>query len=59
MARNPYQPVSEEEKKAFMEAIKEGASLPPIHVGDQEYRSDLAPLDDGERIGGTQYGKPE
>jgi hypothetical protein len=59
LARNPYQPVSEAEKKAFMEAIKEGANLPAIHVGDQEYRSDLAPLDDGERIGGTQYGKPE
>jgi hypothetical protein len=59
MARNPYQPVSEEEKKAFMEAIREGVSLPPIHVGEQEYKSDLAPLDDGERIGGTQYGKPE
>ena len=59
LARNPYQPVSEEEKKAFMEAIKEGANLPVIRVGDQEYQSDLAPLDDGERIGGTQYGKPD
>jgi hypothetical protein len=57
LARNPFQPVSEEEKHAFMAAIKEGENLPVLHVGEQEYQSDLAPLDEGIRVSGTQYGK--
>ena len=57
LARNPYQTVSEVEKKAFVEAIKEGENLPVLRVGDQEYQSDLAPLDEGVRTGGTQSGK--
>lgn len=57
LARHQYQPLSEEEIMAFAEAIREGASLPALQVGEQEYRSDHAPLDGGNRTGGTQYGK--
>jgi hypothetical protein len=59
LARYQYHPVSEEEKKAFMDAIRKGGSLPVLHVGEREYQSDVAPLDEGVRIGGTQYGKLE
>jgi hypothetical protein len=59
LARLQYQPVSEEEKRAFMEAVKKGVRLPVLHVGDREYQSDLAPLDEGVMIGSTQYGKLE
>lgn len=59
LARYQYQAVSEDEKQALMEAIRKGASLPVLHVGEQEYKSDLAPLDEGIMIGGTQYGKLE
>jgi hypothetical protein len=59
LVRNPYEPISEAEKTALMEAIKKGASLPVLHVGDREYKSDLAPLDDGIMIGGTHYGSLE
>jgi hypothetical protein len=52
-----YQPISEEETQAFMAALKNGYSPPPIQVGDMEYQSDLAPLDGGIMIGGTQYGR--
>lgn len=52
-----YQPISEEETQAFMAALKNGYTPPPIQVGDLEYQSDLAPLDGGIMIGGTQYGK--
>jgi hypothetical protein len=52
-----YQPISEEETRAFMDALKNGYSPPPLQVGDMEYQSDLAPLDGGIMIGGTQYGR--
>ena len=52
-----YQPISEEETQAFMAALKNGYSPPPLQVGDLEYQSDLAPLDGGIMIGGTQYGR--
>lgn len=57
MARQPYQPVSEEEAQAFMDAISKGLAPPVVQVGDRDYQSDLAPLDSGIMIGGTQYGK--
>jgi|GEM_PF-589300 hypothetical protein len=57
MARQPFQPVSEEEAQAFMDAIAKGLAPPVVHVGDRDYQSDLAPLDSGIMIGGTQYGK--
>lgn len=41
-----YQLVSEEEKEALMEAIRLGSELPVLHVGDWEYQTDIAPLDD-------------
>ena len=56
-ARHAYQPVSDDEAKAFMEALRNGLAPPVVRVGDQEYQSDLAPLDSGIMIGGTQYGK--
>lgn len=57
MARHAYQPVSEDEAKAFMEALHHGLTPPVVRVGEWEYQSDLAPLDSGIMIGGTQYGK--
>ena len=52
-----FQPITEDETQAFMAALKNGYAPPPIHVGDMEYQSDLAPLDGGIMIGGTQYGR--
>jgi len=43
-----YQLVSEEEKQALMEAIRQGGELPVLHVGDWEYQTDMAPLDGAE-----------
>lgn len=43
-----YQLVSEEEKHALMEAIRQGNELPVLHVGDWEYQTDMAPLDGTE-----------
>lgn len=47
-----YQLVSEEEKQALMEAIREGSERPVLHVGDWEYQTDMASL--GER--GPRFG---
>ena len=56
-APNPYQLVSDEEKQALMEAIRKGGELPVLHVGDREYQSEMAPLDDeGRSSGTTRYG---
>ena len=52
-----YEAISEEETRAFMQALKQGYAPPPLMVGDKEYQSDLAPLDGGIMIGGTQYGR--
>ncbi len=57
LARQAYQAVSDGEAQAFMEALTKGQSLPAVRVGEQEYQSDLAPLDGGIMIGGTQYGR--
>ena len=57
LSRDGFQPISPEEEEAFMEALRLGNALPALHVGDQEYQSDLAPLDGGIMIGGTQYGR--
>ncbi|MDR7306431.1 hypothetical protein [Rhodoferax saidenbachensis] len=57
LSRAGYHAISAEEQAAFMEALQRGATLPAVHVGDLEYQSDLAPLDGGIMIGGTQYGK--
>lgn len=59
LARQTYQAVSEDEAKAFMDALHNGKSLPAVRIGEQEYQSDLTPLDGGIMIGGTQYGKLE
>jgi hypothetical protein len=56
---NPFQSITEAERQSFMEAIQRGARLPVLHVGDKDYQSDMAPLDGGDLIGGTQYGKLE
>lgn len=57
LARHAYQPVSEDEARAFMDALQNGLAPPVVRIGDMEYVSDLAPLDSGIMIGGTQYGK--
>ena len=57
LARHAYQPVSDDEARAFMEALQNGLTPPAVRVGEWEYQSDLAPLDSGIMIGGTQYGK--
>ncbi len=44
-----YQLVSEEEKQALMEAIRDGGELPVLHVGDWEYQTDMAALDEDGR----------
>lgn len=59
LAREAFQPVSAEEAEAFMEALRTGVAPPVVRVGNQEYQSDLAPLDGGIMIGGTQYGRLE
>jgi hypothetical protein len=46
---NPYQLVSDEEKQALMDAIRQGTELPVLHVGDREYQSEMAPLDEEGR----------
>ncbi|WP_294768432.1 hypothetical protein [uncultured Rhodoferax sp.] len=57
LSRARFQPISPQEQAAFMEALQRGATLPSVKVGNLEYQSDLAPLDGGIMIGGTQYGK--
>jgi hypothetical protein len=57
LAREEFQPVSAAEAQAFREALRRGVAPPPVHIGNLEYKSDLAPLDEGIMIGGTQYGK--
>ncbi len=57
LSRNRYQPISAEERAAFMEALEHGKQPPPVRVGELEYESDLMPLEGGIMIGGTQYGK--
>ena len=57
MIGSEYQPISEDETQAFMAALRNGYTPPPLQVGDMEYQSDLAPLDGGIMIGGTQYGR--
>jgi hypothetical protein len=44
-AQRPWQLVSDEEKQALMDAIREGSELPVLHVGELEYLTDLAPLE--------------
>ena len=51
-----HEPVSQEEMQAFEQAIARGVKPPPLHLGDLEYQSDLAPLESTPVGGGTQYG---
>ena len=51
-----HEPVSEAEMRAFEQAIARGVKPPPIHLGNLEYQSDLAPLESPPAAGGTQYG---
>lgn len=44
-SQRPWQLVSDEEKQALMDAIREGNELPVLHVGELEYLTDLAPLE--------------
>lgn len=51
-----HEPVSEAEMRAFEQAIARGVKPPPLHLGNLEYQSDLAPLESPPVAGGTQYG---
>lgn len=51
-----HEPVSDDEMRAFEQAIAHGTKPPPIHLGELEYQSDLAPLESPPVAGGTQYG---
>ena len=51
-----HEPVSAQEMQAFEQAIARGVKPPPLHLGELEYHSDLAPLEDIPVGGGTQYG---
>lgn len=53
-----YQLVSEEEKQALMEAIREGGELPVLHVGDWEYQTDMAALDEDGRSAAIRRSDP-
>lgn len=57
LSRQKYQPISPAEQAAFMEALQRGKAPPAVRVGEQEYQSDLMPLEGGGLTGGTQYGK--
>lgn len=57
LSRRTYQPISAAEQAAFMEALQRGKAPPAVRVGEQEYQSDLMPLEGGNMTGGTQYGK--
>ena len=57
LACHASQAVSDDEIKAFIDARRNGSPLPVAHVVDEEYQSELGPLDDGVVIGGTRYGK--
>lgn len=52
------QQLSSSEIEAFRNALREGLKPPPIHIGNKEYQSDLAPLTpmEPEKPSGTQYG---
>jgi hypothetical protein len=57
LSRQRYQAVSADERAAFMAALQHGKVPPLVRVGEQEYLSDLMPLEGGGKTGGTQYGK--
>ncbi|MBC7682750.1 MAG: hypothetical protein H7172_10480 [Ferruginibacter sp.] len=57
LSRQRYQAVSDDERAAFMAALQRGKAPPLVRVGEQEYLSDLMPLEGGGLTGGTQYGK--
>jgi hypothetical protein len=43
--RREFEPLLEDEIAAFRAAIAKGLKPPPLHVGEKEYQSDLAPLE--------------
>lgn len=57
LARQGYEPVSEHERRQFVQALQQGLQPPPLRVGNQEYASDLMPLETRGEVGGTQYGQ--
>ena len=57
LSRHRYPAVSAEDRAAFMAALQRGKAPPLVHVGEQEYMSDLMPLEGGGKTGGTQYRK--
>ena len=43
--RRTFEPLLDDEIAAFRAAIAKGLKPPPLHVGEKEYQSDLAPLE--------------
>jgi hypothetical protein len=56
LSRRTYQPISAAEQAAFMEALQRGKAPPPVRVGEQEYQTDLMPLEAGGLMGNTRHG---
>jgi hypothetical protein len=56
MSRNSFEPVTEQERRAFVEAQRNGMRAPPMKVGDNSYQSDLAPLEPSIPANATRYG---
>ena len=57
LSRQRYPTVSDAERAAFMAALQRGKAPPLVRVGEQEYLSDLMPLEGGGTTGGTQLGQ--
>ena len=57
LSRHRYQEVSTGDRAAFMAALKRGKTPPLVHVGEQEYLSDLMPLEGESMAGGKQKGR--
>ena len=57
LARHGYQEVSSDERDAFMAALQRGKAPPLVRVGEQEYLSDLMPLEDEVGVNGAHKAK--
>lgn len=56
LSRAQVDPVTPEEVEAFARAIQGTSPLEDISVKHLDYQSEMAPLQDTEETGGTQYG---
>lgn len=54
-----YSPIADDEREAFMSALREGVKPPPVRIGMKEYQTDLAPLEGMDGYPPTQPFKTE